>query len=592
MGAAADEYTRRLQARGAALASAAQLDARLGVARLALAALTLALAAAAIAHLLAPAWLAVPVALFAALVLWHAHVRRDAARARLAMGFYRRGLDRIEDRWAGQGASGDRFEDPQHVYAADLDLFGRGSLFELLCAARTRMGEAALAAWLKSPAPLAEIRARQTAIAELGPRLEFREALACGAEERAEGLLRPEALLSWCTSGRALPPGLSVWLPRALALAAVGSAALWGVTGIKSPFFALLLLEAAIAVALRERIDSVLKGAEEPLADLPVLVKLLSLIEQEPFSAPWLTERAGRLRESERASQCLDRLATIAAFAEARENPIVRLLDVPLMYSLQIALAGEAWRAAHGQRSSGVIEVVGECEALASLAAFAYEHPEDAFPELLTGRAQLEARGLGHPLIPAERCVRNDVALSGATRVLVVSGSNMSGKSTLLRAVGVNVALAMAGAPVRAHSLALTPLQIGASIRLHDSLQEGVSRFYVEVTRLRALMDLTGGERALLFLLDELLQGTNSADRRIGTEAIVRALIERAAIGLLTTHDLALTELHVGSPGALRNVHFQDELEGGRLRFDFRLREGVVTRSNGLALMRSVGLDV
>jgi len=188
--------------------------------------------------------------------------------------------------------------------------------------------------------------------------------------------------------------------------------------------------------------------------------------------------------------------------------------------------------------------------------------------------------------------VRNDVRICGETRVLLVSGSNMSGKSTLLRAVGMNVVLAMAGAPVRARSLMLTPLRVGASIRVNDSLREGSSRFYAEIKRLRQIFDLAGGDPPLLFLLDELLQGTNSKDRRIGAEGIVRALVNRAAIGLVSTHDLALTDIGGSVEGSLRNVHFQDELANDRMTFDYKLRDGVVTKSNGIELMRSIGLDV
>jgi DNA mismatch repair ATPase MutS len=168
----------------------------------------------------------------------------------------------------------------------------------------------------------------------------------------------------------------------------------------------------------------------------------------------------------------------------------------------------------------------------------------------------------------------------------------MSGKSTLLRAVGINTVLAMAGAPVRARSLRMTPLQVGASIRVNDSLQEGSSRFYAEITRLRKILDFAGQLPALLFLLDELLQGTNSKDRRIGGEGIVRGLVDRGAIGIVSTHDLALTEIGGPLDGHLRNLHFQDELHAGKISFDYKLRDGVVTKSNGLELMRSIGLDV
>jgi DNA mismatch repair ATPase MutS len=227
---------------------------------------------------------------------------------------------------------------------------------------------------------------------------------------------------------------------------------------------------------------------------------------------------------------------------------------------------------------------------LESLAAYSFERPEDPFPEFLEGAAAFAASGLGHPLISPKTRVRNDVDLTGTARVLLVSGSNMSGKSTLLRSVGVNTVLAMAGAPVCARRLALTPLQIGASIRVNDSLYEGSSRFYAEISRLRQLVE--PWRLPLLFLLDELLQGTNSTDRRIGAQGVVRALLDRGGIGLVSTHDLALADEVLLNRGALRNVHFQDELRDGRLTFDFELRDGVVTKSNGIELMRAIGLDV
>ncbi|MGH8261692.1 MAG: MutS-related protein, partial [Steroidobacteraceae bacterium] len=223
---------------------------------------------------------------------------------------------------------------------------------------------------------------------------------------------------------------------------------------------------------------------------------------------------------------------------------------------------------------------------------YGFEHPGDRFPELGDGVACFQAEALGHPLIPAAQCVRNDVDLSGRTRVLLVSGSNMSGKSTLLRAVGINAVLAMAGGPVRARRLRLTPLQVGASIRVNDSLREGSSRFYAEIMRLRQLNDLSEQGLPLLFLLDEMLQGTNSKDRRIGAEGILRSFVDRGAIGLASTHDLALTELSGLEEDALRNVHFEDALVEGQMRFDFKLRDGVVTKSNGIELMRAIGLRV
>lgn len=271
---------------------------------------------------------------------------------------------------------------------------------------------------------------------------------------------------------------------------------------------------------------------------------------------------------------------------------IVGLLDIPLMYSVHVAFAADRWRSDHGHAVRRWLEAIGEIEALISLGTYSYEHPADPFPEFTEGAARFESEEIGHPLVPAGRCVRNSVRLCGDTRVLLVSGSNMSGKSTLLRTVGINTVLAMAGAPVRAQRLRLTSLHVGASIRINDSLQEGSSRFYAEITRLRKLFDLADRDLPLLFLLDELLQGTNSNDRRIGAEGVLHAFLDRGAIGMVSTHDLALAEIGGPLDGHVHNVHFQEEFEDERIHFDYKLREGIVTKSNGLALMRSIGLDV
>jgi DNA mismatch repair ATPase MutS len=323
------------------------------------------------------------------------------------------------------------------------------------------------------------------------------------------------------------------------------------------------------------------------------LADLLIRMERTPFVAPPLQDLVRRLSSHRLpASETITRLARIIDFADARDNPFLRAIDTPLLYSVHVALAAERWRRDHGKVIREWIDALGEFEALGSLAGYSFEHPRDPFPEFVEGSATFVAAELGHPLIPVAKCVRNSVSIEGTTRMLLVSGSNMSGKSTLLRTVGINTVLAMAGAPVRARALRLTPLQVGASIRVNDSLHEGSSRFYAEILRLREIHNLLNRDAPLLFLLDELLQGTNSRDRLIGAEGIVRALLEGGAIGLVSTHDLALTGIGSLPPGAMRNVHFQDELLEGQMRFDFRLRAGVVERSNGVELMRAIGLRV
>jgi len=372
----------------------------------------------------------------------------------------------------------------------------------------------------------------------------------------------------------------------------IATAVIWGVWGPFLPFFAVLGINAVLARRLKQPLLQTLYGTEHAFEDLDLLSAVLARLEGESFSTLRL-QRLSQQLVSERLppSRAISKLRTIIDFSYSRENLILRVLDLPLLYSVQVAFWAEAWRRRHGAAVRRWLEATGQVEALISLATYNYEHPADPFPEFTSGSALFEAEELGHPLIAAEKCVRNSVHI-GEARVLLVSGSNMSGKSTLLRAAGINAVLAMAGAPVRARRLRLTPLQVGASIRINDSLQEGSSRFYAEITRLRRIFDLAGGDPPLFFLLDELLQGTNSMDRRIGAEGIVHALVERGAIGLVTTHDLALAEISGPLNGQIHNVHFQDDLEEGRIRFDYRLRPGVVTKSNGLELMRSIGLDV
>jgi hypothetical protein len=542
-------------------------------------------------HTLSFWWIAAPACVFIVIATRHAQIVRLRTCAHRAATVYQNGLARTEDRWAGLGESGERFYDSHHIYAGDLDLFGKGSLFELLSTCRTRIGEETLATWLLAPATPDEILARHAAVNDLRDRLDFREELAILGEDARTGV-HPHALLEWAESP--VPPIANVLriLAPLLAVAALALAILWGVKGIAAPFFALVLVEGVIAYAMRKRIEKVMQGAEHAFADLKLLVGVLKRMEVESFTAPSLRSLRQNLgHERSSASHAIARLSTLVDFAMSRENLILRVFDIPLLYSVQVTLALEAWQRRHGHEVRGWLAALGEIEALLALATYRYEHPDDVFPEFVENTC-FNAVQLGHPLLAADKCVCNDVSLGNHAQTLLVSGSNMSGKSTLLRAIGIATAMAMAGAPVRARRLTLSALQVGASIRINDSLQEGASRFYAEITRLRRIFDLACGRPALLFLLDELLQGTNSADRRVGAEGLLGALVACGAIGVVTTHDLALTGIAGPLHERLHNMHFQDELENGTIRFDYKLREGVVTKSNGLELMRSIGLRV
>lgn len=588
-------YRQRLDDRTRTLSALDSRRHRLGLPRL----LTLFLAAADIWFTtqgrISPWLIPAPIALFIALVWWQSRIERDMECARRAIAFYERGLARLEHRWQGGGETGDRFLDAHHPYALDLDIFGRASLFELLSTARTRGGEAQLAAWLLNPGDPAILRERHRAIDELRPLLDLREQLAIlGADYRVG--VNPEHLSVWAVAP--VHP-FTPWQRRGALILSIlmVPAILWWLAASfiqMAPAIAIAILGimiGAFALSVRRHVAKIATGINEPAHDLDLLAQILALLERQQFASKRLCELSAALGTNggHPASHRIAHLRRLMEFMDSRDNFIVRIIGPPLLWTTQLSMAIEAWRSENGTQIPGWLGALAEMEALSSLANYAYEHPADVFPEFADGEPQFDAQDIKHPLLPEARAVSNTVRLIPPVHLLVVSGSNMSGKSTLLRATGVNAVLAMAGAPVRATSLRLTRLSIGASIRTTDSLEEGQSRFMAEILRLRQILELP---QPAFFLLDELLHGTNSHDRAIGAEGIVRALLARNAIGLATTHDLSLASVATQLAPAAANVHFEDRLENGRLVFDYRMREGVVTRSNALDLMRAAGLDV
>jgi len=538
-------------------------------------------------------WLLLPFALFVFVVWLHDRARRRRVRGERSIAFYERGLARLDDDWAGHGSSGDAFLDPEHPYAADLDLFGRGSLFELLCTARTRVGEQTLADWLREPAEPDTVRLRQQAVESLRGRLDLREALAVLGEDVRDDD-DPQALRGWAEAPIALP---SNW-PRAvavlLALANYAAFAAW----VELPYGRFIFLGALaasglFAMAFRRPVHAALGTVERAERKLELLAEVLALLEHETFDTPLLERLRAQLdTRGDPASRRIARLARLVQLRDSRENLIFKPFAAMMLLGTQLGFAFEHWRRDSGADVRRWLDAVGQFEALSALAAFAYEHPDDPFPRVVESGPQFVAAGIGHPLLPVDRAVRNDVSLSEQPRMLLVSGSNMSGKSTLLRTVGTNAVLALAGGTVRARQLTLSPLRIGACMRVVDSLQDGTSHFYAEIRRLRQVVELGDEAHDLLFLLDEILHGTNSHDRRIGAEALIRGLLERGGIGLVTTHDLELARIADALEPRAINVHFEDRLEGDRITFDYRLKPGVVRKGNALELMRAVGLEV
>lgn len=644
-----EEYRIRQAARETAAAARERAHLHLGNAKVAVFIVAVIYSAIALGGELSIAFYVVAVAVFVALSIWHEFVMRALARARAAVTYYADGQARIEDRWMRDVASGERFRDRNHPYADDLDVFGPGSLFQLLSACRTPMGEDRLASWLLRPSPVPEIRDRQARVAALRGRIDLRERIAVVNAGRRRSI-SAERLIDWSEQPPSLPPLRLVVVMMALLFLAALANYMNGGAGL---FLAVVpAANLSLLVWLGKRANAVAESlaASTESAALDLLANVIREIEREPFDEPVLAAFGRRVkgeRGGDAASRGIARLARISDWADSRHNVFVRISEIPLLFTLQLAYAAQSWRQRYGGRLRDWIEVVGEMEALLSIAGYSFEHPADPFPEIAEdmedeggreGAALFDGVEIIHPLLPAATAVGNSVTLSVSSRdisvssvassvssaaplddrsglpeprrraqVLIVSGSNMSGKSTLMRTVGINALLALAGAPVRARRLRLTPLVIGTCLRHTDSLQEHRSGFYTEALRIRLICDLLDGprppldyrsgrpeqsRRAVLFLFDELLSGTNSKDRRVAAEGVVRTMLSRRAIGMITTHDLALTEIAAIFPGKVRNVHLQDRVENGQMSFDYKLRDGIITHSNALELMRMIGLDV
>jgi hypothetical protein len=590
------EYTNRLKLARDAVDAEQKRHVRTGNLRL-----VVFVAAVAVAYfsfgrrLISPLWLVALFVAFLALAFIDDAILRKQCLFERCAGYYQRGLDRINEAWQKTGNTGSQFTALNHIYAADLDLFSPGGLFQLLSVARTAPGEAKLAGWLMNAATAQEIKARHRAISELRILLDFREHMATAGDHP---ITEKEAgpLWEW---GEA--PSLAVGTAQRIiaALLSVAMAAamfwwafvefLWLAKAMPQPPLAALLtllvvaaITAAYGFSRRKIVAESVEAFEEIRPGLALLSDLLLVAERASFTSEEMRSLQRKLTGPVKPSAQIRRLNFFADMLDSRENLFVRIFGPPLLWTTHVTFAIEEWRKRYGRITRSWIEAVSEIEALNSLATYSYEHPDDPFPEITEGEGEFYGVNLGHPLLPG--CVRNSVSLDSQRALLIVSGSNMSGKSTFLRTIGVNTVLALAGAPVRAQSLRLSILSLATSLHIADSLREGASHFSAEITRIRQIMKIAGERPPALFLIDEILQGTNSEDRRIGAEAILNRLLALKAIGVITTHDLALTNI------AGTNAHFRDKIRDGRMSFDYILKPGVVEGSNALELMRLYGL--
>jgi hypothetical protein len=524
-------------------------------------------------------------------IVWRLVRRREQRQWRLSR-LYVEALARVNEEVTQTGHTGEAFVADGHLYAWDLDVAGQNSLFGKLATTRTSVGQQALARLLLQPTSAQAVQQRQASVQELTPALDLRETVALlGASKFEE--IPAETYERWLEVETPVP---AVWIRPLLVTVTVAWITLvavrfgvYGDLGVGLRFLeSLLLAQGMLCLWLRPQVREELAAAKRLLGQTAILRRGLEIVEGTSFAAPQLVELQ-RVCVGHRAA--LRRLELWLMVVEHREKEWFSFFSVVLCGGTHAAFGLRAWKRKHGAAMLGWVAAWSQLEALLALATYAAEHSANVYPEVLDGDATFEAEGITHPLLLRGQAVANDVALDHHSQFLLISGSNMAGKSTLLRTVGANVVLGLAGAPVPARRLRLTALHIGASLAIGDSLADGRSKFLAEVERLRDVLTMAReNPRQSLFLIDEIFSGTNSADRRTAAESVLRGLIAAGSIGALSTHDLALAEL-AELPGLHgKNVHMASPDERDPLAFDYLLKPGVNRTTNALAIVKMLGL--
>ena len=527
-------------------------------------------------------------------IVAHRPVLRRLGHAVRVRQWYSTCLQRLTSHWKDLPLDGQQFSCPKHAWSQDLDLFGKGSLFQKLNQCRTRPAQRLLAGWMTDVPAAEDIRRRQSQAESLRDELDLRERLAV-IDDAHDWEATESTLNEWAAKPAAPVPYWITTLSSVFGTAGIVILVLVA-SGLLpvSLLLLILLLQIPLMLLVRRQIHSVVVAVDRVNDVFRQLSRVVAELESHSFSSPLVEEIQQQLTADHRSAS--EQIRVLSRRISWLNNSIRNQFLVPFAWfcGLVVLLTHriETWRQAYGPSLPRWIAATAELEVLLSIGAWNFDHANGTLPEISDGEPVLRATMLGHPLLPIQVCVRNDVELTREQPLMIISGSNMSGKSTLLRSIGTNLVLAWCGARVNAEKFLTTPFQLGTVMRVSDSLLEGRSLFFSVVQRLRQIVDLASGRWPLLFLLDEILHGTNSTDRRRGAEAVIRKLLEHQTLGLVTTHDLALTKIVDILDGRAVNFHFEDQISDGRMTFDYRLREGVVERNNAIELMRMMGLDV
>ncbi|TYO97447.1 MutS-related protein [Desulfallas thermosapovorans] len=534
------------------------------------------------------------VLIFIAMVVKHNRIKAEIKYLETQVAINDKGLRRLEGKWGEFADTGERFIDPEHRYASDLNIFGQGSLFQYINAATTMVGENRLAQLLTSPSSLEEIARRQQALQELSRRFDWRQhfqttGMLLDKDKKAGDL---EKLLGWAEEKPVFTNKYTLFLPVIPLVTLI--LALLGYFDFIPPYIWVFpfVLQILVVTLTEKTAHQTFIKTGNTVNELYRYSAQLVCIETENFNTPLLKSLKRKLiGGGEPPSRQVGQLFKIMDRISMRYSSLHPVINIGLLWDLQTVIRLEKWRESSGRSLRGWIEIIAEFEALSSLAGLVHDHPGWAMPEITGSKPALKATILGHPLIKDEIRVCNDVELAEPGTVLLITGSNMSGKSTLLRTVGINLVLAYAGAPVCAGRFSCSMMDVYSSIHINDNLEKNISTFYAELLRIKLIVDAAKTGKPMIFLIDEIFKGTNSRDRITGAKAVIKALHELGSVGLVSTHDLELARLENEIP-LIRNYHFTDQITGRDITFDYRLKPGVSRSTNALALMKIIGIGI
>jgi len=532
---------------------------------------------------------------FVALVFWHQAVRTKHNYIKMLHDIYDQALKRLAGEWKSFPDTGEDFKDPAHPYSEDLDLFGPSSLFQWINTAKTYKGREKLKEWLtEPPVEVSSIQKRQEAIKELGINLAWRHRFMAEAGTAKRPLKPPTRIIEWAKTydPSYLRPGVVI-LARALPMITITFILLYFLTSRVSFWYPLagFLIQTIILFAGKQR-GKALEAVYAYKDSIRIYEKMLERFEKRTFKSEYLQELKKGLydRDGKAAFEQIRKLSGLAELISNRGNAMFLVFNILTLWDIQCMIALESWKERSGRSLGRWVDAVAELEGLASLAIIHFDHQEWALPEIVAENSGLVAAGMGHPLLANSTC--NDLSIEKRSGILLITGSNMSGKSTLLRTIGINLVLAYAGAPVCAQRFSCSIMRIYTCMRVSDNLGENISSFYAELLRIKQIVSASKTEKRIFFLLDEIFKGTNSQDRHAGAKVLIRQLGKTGAMGLVSTHDLELGDLERESDRKIRNYHFREFYKNDEIHFDYKLRPGISTTRNAMYLIKMAGIDV